>query len=84
MINKSVVDALFKACYPSGMECKNCGGKYVSFSEIEENDVVTEIHLNCSKCMKTFVNFIVIDDTKAKEVGEFKEHTCSCGGNCGK
>lgn len=87
LINKSVMDIIFKSCYPTGMECKNCDGKFVSFSEIEDKDgVVTEVHLNCSKCMKTFGEFIIIDDTKdiAKDASTAKASSCSCGGKCGE
>jgi len=85
MINKSVVDALFKNCYPTGMECKVCGGNYVSLTEVEDGDGnTTEIHLNCSKCMNTFVNYILIDDTIENTTTIGKTKSCACGGNCGQ
>jgi hypothetical protein len=63
-ITKQAYEAIFKHCIPTGMECKHCGGNYVSIAEIESGDEVEAIDLQCSKCMKTHAKIDIVKDIK--------------------
>lgn len=63
-MTKQAYEAIFKHCHPTGMECKNCEGKYVSLVEIESGDEVECLDLQCSKCMKTHAHIEIVKDMK--------------------
>ena len=61
-IPKTPAKILLDSCDFTGMTCKKCTRKFVSFVEVIEDDILTEIDVYCSNCMTTFFKFLVIND----------------------